>query len=255
MLCLIVFDCFMFVAPIVVSVVAANMGSPSSYGAGDTITLTFNEATDKAGGGDSISTSLGVNALFNGSTSLGSSYSGYWSTASTFVITILDPCGASPPPQINVLYFTVQSQIRSIYSDSPINPALTVGTTTPVVSGSFANAPSILSVVASGSGTSFSSSCYLTVNFDMDTNTPTSSPTALFGFVNTDFSSSSGHWTSASSYVITNPSAPNLPPAIGQSAFMHVLASAELQNSLNTSGPSTSVAPALTGFFTQGLSI
>lgn len=208
--------------------------------------------TNKAGGADSISSASGVNALFAPSMNLGQSYSGYWPDASHFVITILDPTNASPP-QINVLYFTVGTAIRSYYSDSSVNPALAIGTTSPAISGSFANPPSISAVVASGSGTTFSSSCNLTVSFDMETNTPVLAPTALFSFVTaiTDFTSSSGSWISTSSYHITSPAATYL-PAVGVSGFLSVRASAVLRNLHSTSDVSTAVAPALSGSFTQG---
>lgn len=246
------FVCFLCSAPSIVSVIASNTGSPSAYGVGDSITITFDTSTNKAGDGNSISSAAAVNALFLPSMNLGQSYTGYWADAAHFIITILDPTNAAPP-QIGVLYFTVATAIRSVYSDSNVNPALTVGITTPVISGSFAYPPVISSVVASGFETSFSSSCNLTVHFDLPTNTPALAPTALFQFTSsiTDFTSSSGSWITSSSYLITNPTASSL-PAIGQSGFLSVRPAAALRNIYATSDVSTASAPALTGSFTQG---
>ena len=64
----------------------------------DTITITFDKDTDKAGLAQGVVQTRGtVDALFSFDQALGSSYRGIWKTKSVFEITILDWPGSAPP--------------------------------------------------------------------------------------------------------------------------------------------------------------
>lgn len=64
----------------------------------DTITITFDKDTDKAGLAQGVVQTRGtVDALFSFDQALGSSYRGIWKTKRVFEITILDWPGSAPP--------------------------------------------------------------------------------------------------------------------------------------------------------------
>ena len=139
----------------------------AAYSAGDTITVTFSNATNYGRGppgcfelyelwpGQSYPSSLSVacidngrhlskldlDGLFNASTSLGTDYEGYWSARDTLIITIKD-IGPGEPPAVGVFQLTVRSEgnLRGYpAADSP-SSALS-----PVLEGSFG--PSSVKIV------------------------------------------------------------------------------------------------------------
>ena len=84
--------------PQIVSFVADDPGDgDSAYGAGDTLTITLDQATDRGGANASSHGNMSfVDGLFAFSTPLGSRYSGEWRSDSVFVVTVLevDPSAA-----------------------------------------------------------------------------------------------------------------------------------------------------------------
>lgn len=76
--------------PIIISLVAADpLGRDSIYENGDTITVTFNVDTDRAGlAVGTVQARSVVDQLFSFTQALGAGYQGVWSTSRTFVITV-----------------------------------------------------------------------------------------------------------------------------------------------------------------------
>ena len=84
-------------APIIISLVADDPDDLDNvYSAGDTITITFDSDTNEPGG-TGTQTKTAVNDLYIFTESLGETYTGQWNTTDTFVITITNATGVSPP--------------------------------------------------------------------------------------------------------------------------------------------------------------
>src|SRR5690606_4042508 len=114
------------------------------YGNGDTITVIFNQATNRPGG--SFLTRNDLLTLFDFSQSLGADFSGAWTDASTLVITVVDASGATPP-QIGVLVITAISNLLK----NQAGTSLPSTSTSPPIVGNWGllPGPSIVSIVAS----------------------------------------------------------------------------------------------------------
>jgi hypothetical protein len=246
-------------APAFTSVTAYNTGSATSvYGAGDTIQIVFNSNTDKGKTATSLTKSQ-VDALFTASQVLGANYVGTWLSATTFEITIIDATGALPP-RIGQLTFTVASPIRKVEADSTVCPSLN-GVASPVISGSFATAPAISSVVASNipADSVFGANDKFTITFDKAVVAVAvatkANLDALLQWNNcslgTDYT---GSWTSSSVLAITivNAASAN-PPKIGAVNSVQIKPAAGLTDAAITSAVSAATSPALSGSFATGL--
>ena len=129
---------FRFAAPTILSLVAANGASATAYAAGDTITVTFSRATNQANLLSPLDTA-GVNSLFSFSQSIGTAYSGNWSSPSVFVITCDSPDSAAP--KIGSLIVTpIHPNLRDAQSISPV-----ISSASPALSGTFVNVSGSLS--------------------------------------------------------------------------------------------------------------
>ena len=86
-------------APIIATVVANDPDDLDGvYANLDTITITFDKNTDKAGlATDVVQSSTIVDSLFSFNQALGAAYNGRWQDAKVFVITVLDWPGSAPP--------------------------------------------------------------------------------------------------------------------------------------------------------------
>eukprot|EP00753_Platysulcus_tardus_P011246 PLAT3280.13.p1 GENE.PLAT3280.13~~PLAT3280.13.p1 ORF type:complete len:603 (-),score=311.41 PLAT3280.13:524-2224(-) len=128
-------------APAISSAVAANGGGDNiDYNAGDSVTITFDMATDRAGASaGAVLDKAATDALLTSSASLGADYSAQWTAADTLVITIADASGAAPPA-VGSTTFTVAGDLKNAAGDSAASTS-----TSPALTGSFASAAVIFS--------------------------------------------------------------------------------------------------------------
>ena len=83
------------------------------YGAGDTLTVTFDQTTDLAGLGTSVLTKIQVDTLLTASTPLGLDYTGQWTDASTFVITVVTPAALPPTIGVAAVHVKAAAELRA----------------------------------------------------------------------------------------------------------------------------------------------
>jgi hypothetical protein len=140
-----------------------------AYGAGDTITFTFDEVTNL--GGFAVGQPLAkpvVDSLFNSSDPIGVDYEGRWTSPTTFLVTVID----SGPHFIS----TFGDSVTTFTAIGPItNPEGTSSRVQPVavsISGVFALAPYVTGVVASNppGDTTYGVGDTVTLTFNVATN-------------------------------------------------------------------------------------
>ena len=129
----------------ILSIVAADsLDLDDVFGIGDTLTITFSEATNKAQLPD-VLTKAHIDLVLSFSQSLGADYSGEWKTNSVLVITARDVTGAGPPT-IGGTRATVRAQAK--LRNLPPVCAPTVTTSPPITGNWGILYPRIISVEA-----------------------------------------------------------------------------------------------------------
>jgi YVTN family beta-propeller protein len=104
----------------------------NSYTSDITVTAVFSESTNKPGG-IAVQNKNNVDNIFTFSQSLGANYTGQWVTSSTFVITIKDSTGATPPA-IGVFSATVNPSANLKNTGGTSLPSIS---TSPLLAGTF----------------------------------------------------------------------------------------------------------------------
>jgi hypothetical protein len=158
-------------APAIVSVTAANAGSNVGLGASDTLTIVFDQNTNRAGFSNPMNTAAVASLLSLSSGTFGSAeLSGSWSSDTTLVVTFGPTMtGASVIPKTSAV--TVVSSVGvNLLSKDGSSAASTSGPVT--VGGTFTSAPALVSVVASNSGNNVGAGARdtLVLTFDQSTN-------------------------------------------------------------------------------------
>ena len=234
-------------APQISATVAAD-ASPlqAGIGNGDTVTITFNKATNQVA--PSAATKAGVASLFTLSAELGAAYSGVWTSATTFVITISDATGADVrATRVGQLQATAAGNIRSADLSSPASTSVST------LSGSWGDhtAPVILSAVAQDIApvvNGISDADVVDITFDKATNQPSSVMATLFTIDSSLGAVVAGAWTSSSVYRITITSASGANAAATRVGLLTVTArTSALIKSADESSPSASNGVTLSG--------
>lgn len=167
--------------PAIISLVAASDAdqTDSVYGNADTITITFDKATDLAGlavGAQQPRTV--VDTLFDATQALGSDYRGTWVSNKVFRITIVDWPGAAPPEvgpeglQVQV----ISNLGRAIRADPSLGLSVSSNSLSPRLTGDFGPSNiNINSITASPPASSPGLDTYrdgskITIVFSRDTN-------------------------------------------------------------------------------------
>ncbi len=120
-------------APTITSLVADDPDDLDDvYSADDTITITFDSDTNTPGG-LGVQTKTNVDDLYNFTEYLGETYTGQWIAVDTFVITITNTTGASPPVISGTT--VTPTGITPILSSNATSEPSTI--TSPVLSGDF----------------------------------------------------------------------------------------------------------------------
>ena len=136
-------------APRLVSFVADDPTDRDSvYGPGDTLTLSFDMATDRGGRNESSMDRSQIDSLFAFSAPLGANYSGAWHDDSTFAVTVIN--GSTTPPVVGVsdVRLTNTSNIRNRAATSTPRQGVPVELT-----GDFgSSAPRLAAFTARGAG-------------------------------------------------------------------------------------------------------
>jgi len=123
-------------APIITSILADDPDDlDGTYSTDDTITITFDSATNMPGGTDRQA-SAAINDLFTFSEPLGQAYRGQWTASDTFVITIKSANNAGPPV-IGTTIVTPSGITPILSFDETSLPSYI---TSPVLSGDFGTA-------------------------------------------------------------------------------------------------------------------
>ncbi|MCR4436407.1 MAG: S-layer homology domain-containing protein [Clostridiales bacterium] len=238
-------------APAITGAVCAEGGAAEAgLGAGDTLTLTFDVATNQTTGVN-LSKSA-VDSLLTFSRPFGANYTGKWTNSKTLVITSVDASGASFSLGDTVTVnetANVRTSDGLSWSSTSTSPACT-GTLDPV--------PSIVSAVCAEGGTleaGFGAGDTLTLTFDIPTNQVANTTYADKGEVDavltfsapfgTDYS---GKWTDRQHLVITSVDPASAGFTIGQD-FVTVKASANIKSQNGTTAASSSTSPLSTGTF------
>jgi len=225
-------------------------GEDGGFTNGDTITVIFNEPTNRP----TVATTTDLNNLFTFSQSIGTSYTGSWSSKSVLVITILDKAGGSPT--IGGLTLTVKASANLKNEAGTSLPSTAVS---PFLTGDFGQkaGPSITSITAADPGTvveNISNGDTITVRFSEATNTPSVATTAqlnaLFTFSQSIGASYSGIWQNSRTLVITTDDSTGGTATVGV-LTLTVKASGNLRDAASTSLQSTSISPILAGTFGQ----
>lgn len=122
-------------APLVLSVIADDPDNGDTVlSAGDTVTITFDRDTSANGGIGVNQTKVQVDSLFIFSDSLGADYDGLWSSASVFVITVINVAGnGSPAAGVT----TVSPGVDLITDPAEPAPAPAWSVVSPPLSGDF----------------------------------------------------------------------------------------------------------------------
>lgn len=238
--------------PTITSLVAADPKTTIVMGVdkGDTITVTFNEPTNKP----KVSKKADIDKIFDFTQSIGADYYGIWFDAKKLVITINQT--SLPPPTVGIFQVTVKA------SGNLRNQALTSSASTaisPPLSGDFGKkaGPAIISLIAHDPKNTpvpgLDNDDTITVIFSEKTNQPAvatkSNIDALFSFSQSIGDDYTGVWTSTGDLVITIKDGEQLtePPVVGQLQLI-VKATGNLQTQ-GGSEPSTAVSPLLSGNF------
>ena len=230
-------------------------GVNTGYGNGLKITILFSEGTNRPGG-TSVLNKTAVDNIFTFSQNLGTNYQGQWTDTRTFVITILDSTG-STPPTIGGLTSTVKQSANLLNLAETSMPSIS---TSPPLSGTFGSKPGpfITGLVVndpSGLNPTYSNGDTITARFSESTNQPIGTGVLNKGSVDSLFTFSqnlgddyNGQWTSSSTFVITVLDSSHGTVTIG-GLQTTVKSGAGLKNSVGTSLVSTSTSPVLSGHF------
>eukprot|EP00961_Rhodomonas_salina_P038634 519009-Rhodomonas_salina.1 len=236
------------------------------YGDGDTITITFNVNTDRAGLAIGVAQSETiVDNLFIFSQFLGSERTGMWTSARVFVVTIVDWSGAAPPvvgPQ-GLIVTANSGASRGIRADAnTVGQSITSSSVSPRLSGDFGpeciSFVSITAVNPSGFGDEYKAGDKIVVRFNLPTNrgfTTLTGSTALskaqldtlFSFSQSLGRNYTGQWDSTQQLTITVGDTTNSGPPSVESFTMQCRAAGELRNSPPACAPSTAVSDVLQG--------
>lgn len=237
----------MLAGPKITSLTASDpQNSDAQFGNGDQITVVFDVPTNIPSETDYSTSQL--NALFQFSHSIGTSYTGEWQTSSILVITIQNAGGASP--EIGVLTFTVRTSAN--LRNAPLT-SLPSDSTSPPIIGSWGDRPGpvIISFVAADpqdDDAIFNKDDILTITFNEATNQPTVSTKAnlmsLFSFSEPLANDFTGRWQNPATLVITIVDATGGNPKIGE--FTVTVIGTSLR-SATSSLPSNSTSPPLSG--------
>ncbi|KAH3742736.1 calcium-binding protein [Pelomyxa schiedti] len=235
--------------PSIVSLIADDPDNQDGiYSTGDTLTLLFNEPTNTPYG--LYLTRANIDSLFTFSESLGANYTGKWLNTTLLRITVVRPQGANP----TIANLTVKCSSSSL-KDSP-GTSLPCNTSSPTAKGDWGTkaGPSITQLVASDPDNLdaiYGKGDIITLFFSEATNKQAvatkSNIDALLSFSQPIGDDYSGEWlNSASELVITI----NTPSVVGPDIGVLVVSihpSANLRNAQNTSLPSNSSSPVLSG--------
>ena len=218
------------------------------FGAGDTLTITFDAPTNKAGSG-LLSEAGGkayVDELFSFSHSLGARYHGRWRDASVFVVTMVDTGGHAIPASLGGATVAVVGDIKTSNELSRWCKAVTP------LSGNTGTqaAPTIAAFDAQTwdlHDAGWSHHDTITIRFDRPTDR--GGRQGGKGFVDTTISFSqplgadySGTWRDASTFVVTvlDASGAGDGPRVNGTSGALVSIASQLYNSPRTSSPSSS---------------
>ena len=218
------------------------------FGAGDTLTITFDAPTNKAGSG-LLSEAGGkayVDELFSFSHSLGARYHGRWRDASVFVVTMVDTGGHAIPASLGGATVAVVGDIKTSNELSRWCKAVTP------LSGNTGTqaAPTIAAFDAHTwdlHDAGWSHHDTITIRFDRPTDR--GGRQGGKGFVDTTISFSqplgadySGTWRDASTFVVTvlDASGAGDGPRVNGTSGALVSIASQLYNSPRTSSPSSS---------------
>ena len=244
----------------IVSMVAADsLDLDNVYGVGDTLTITFNQDTNKAGLPD-VLTKTDIDFLLEFTESLGADYTGDWMSPSVLRITAVDVTGAGPPG-IGLTRATTRAEAK-LRNLPPVCDATV--TTSPRISGNWGILyPRIVSLVAddpTDKNSVYSFLDTITITFSIPTNRngkangdrlSRSELMQLFLFSENMGNAFSGEWVTASVLVLTVEGTSGAsPPSIG--SFMltcRINGGALLRNEIGTSRPCSQPSPVLTGDF------
>jgi len=245
--------------PAIVLVEAADPNVPvvTGFSDGDTITVTFSEDTNRP----AITTKVDLDNLFTFSSSIGDNYVGTWASPSVLIITILDTGGIATPTPLTI---TVK-QLGGLTNEAGTSLASISTFDTAFIDAEFGQkqAPLITSIKAVDPApiddAVFGNGDTITVRFSEATNGLTLPiPVAtkaqlddLFIFSENIGDDYSGEFINALTLVITIDDAVNLesPPQIGLLTLQVKNDAVELKDALESSLPSTSLSPPLTGTF------
>ena len=249
------------------SLVAQNpTGVGSVYGNGDTLTISFDVATDQAGLSANVAqTRIVVDSLFKFSQLLGTDYVGTWKSSKVFVIAIIDWPGASPPTVgPGGLIVTCRTDLgRSIRAD-PFTVGLSVASTSvsPVMTGDFGTQivkiSSITALNPTGIGDAYAAGDKLIILFNIYTNQGYTTINgdfsltkqqidSMFSFSHSLGTSYVGLWDNLQQITITvqDPTGSG-PPPIGIFTIT-CKSTGELRNTPPACAPSTATSPSLGG--------
>jgi len=226
------------------------------YSIGDTITITFDQTTNKP----TVATKADIDNCFTFNEVLGTNagaYTGAWNGGGDILtITIADITGATPPA-IGTLTATVNLGCNLLNAAATSDPSVSAsgGITgdwgivivPPAISAFVADDPDNADVIYSNGDT-------ITITFDMNTNQPAVATMAnldtCFTFsqvLGTNAGAYTGVWTTAAILTITiNDITGSTPPAIGVLTAT-VKVGCNLQNAPATSGASTAASGGITG--------
>lgn len=209
----------------VLSMVASDsLDLDNVYGVGDTLTITFNQDTNKAQLPDTLDKSQ-IDFLFDFTESLGADYTGEWTSSRVLVITARDVSGAGPPA-IGGTRATVRAEAK-LRNVPPVCAPTT--TTTPRISGNWGILyPRVTSVVAddpTDKNSVYSFLDTITITFSIPTNRngmnngdrlSRTQLLALFLFSESMGNSFSGEWVNAQTLMLTvEGTSGAAPPTIG----------------------------------------
>ena len=218
------------------------------YSNADTMTVVFSGNTNQV----AVATRANLDALFSFNQSLGTNYTGTWTTATTLVITVVDATGATPPA-IGGLTLTLQG--GSGLKNAANTSLESVGTSAAIVGdwGLLAG-PTVSSVTANDPDDGdaiYSNADTITVVFSGNTNQVAAATKAnidaLFSFNQSLGTNYTGTWTTATTLVITVVDATGAtPPAIG-GLTLTLQGGSGLKNAANTSLESVGTSAAIVG--------
>jgi len=250
--------------PVITSLIADDPDDLDEvYSVDDIITITFDSDTNEPGG-TGFQTKTAVDDLFTFTESLGDTYTGQWISADTFVITVTDVTGATPPI-ITGTTVTPTSTTTQILSADTTSTASTA--TSPVLSGNFgsfiSSAPVITSLIADDPDdldVIYSSGDIIVILFDSDTNTPSGPGKLTEKDVNDLFTFSEplgkideGEWVAPDKFMITIKNTNNAGPPVVGITTVTPTGTTQILSADTTSTASTTTSPVLSGDFGETL--